>query len=282
MKPRILKVTTTSALSRWGIAITVVTAIAGVITFGYYKASNISPQVVIINPHVTLPTVAATPGTSAKAAPTTPAQTPLPDETRTAMLDRLIASGNAADAQRAFRIINQCVAAQKFEPFIAAASEEAIKAMLKRNVPQPGTACEGVMAGHLTQTIPLAIKAAQAGLPKSYLDLWGMTMYDRAINDDPQYKAAFPAIRDAAVKRADPDALMGRFMYVSNCADPGCTNVDNAEALKLWTAYIDAKGLPGKNADTATAQLSKILGPEKAAVAIQQGHQLVADARNTQ
>ena len=52
------------------------------------------------------------------------------------------------------------------------------------------------------------------------------------------------------------------------------------ESLKLWTAYVDVGGLK-QNPDTVTPQLSKSLGPEQAAIAINKGHALVAAARGT-
>jgi hypothetical protein len=260
---------------------TSVAAAAAVGSVAYYRSiDGVKPEVIPVTQTTnTSPASVPLSGGADLTKPPAPTPLPAPNETRTAMIDRLVASGKAADAQAAFRVIEACVVARRMEPYAAAATEDVVKAVYKRNFPAPTQACEGVLAGHVTQRLPLAIRAAEAGLPRSYADLWGLGAQDPFVQNDPAYVSAFPAIRDAAVQRADRDALMGRYLYLSNCNDPPkCSNVDLQEALKLWTAYVEVGGLK-QNRDTVTPQLSKALTPEQSIVAINKGHALVAAAR---
>ena len=200
-------------------------------------------------------------------------------ETRAQELARWVASGKPEGAQAAFRAIEACVAAKRLEALIAAETQEVVKAVYRRNFTPAVQACEGITGGQVTQRLPLAIKAAEAGLPGSYLDLWALGAQDEFIQNDAAYVAAFPAIRDAAVERADKDALMGRFQFLSNCSDPPrCNNVDLPQALTLWTAYVEVGGLKQRQ-DTVTAQLSGKMTLEQSAAAIAAGHALVTTAK---
>lgn len=202
-------------------------------------------------------------------------------ETRAQELDRWIASGKPEDAQAAFRAIDACVTARRMEPLLAAETDESLKAVYTRNFPSRREACEGVTGGQATQRLPLAIRAAQAGVPGSYADFWGLGAHDELVQRDAAYVAAFPSIRDTAVERADKDALMSRFQYLSNCSEPPrCENVDLAQALTLWTAYAEVAGLK-QDKDKVTARLTDKMPPEQSAPAIAAGHALVARARAT-
>lgn len=264
--------------TRLALAAAAVAALISVGSVDYYRSiDDVKPQVALVAPNSDTSLTAA----KEVAEPVAAMPVPASRETRTAMIDRLIASGKAVDAQAAFGVIESCVTARRMEPYAMAATEEIVKAVYKRNFASPAQACEGVMAGHLAQRLPLAIRAAEAGLPRSYTDLWGLAAQDPFVQNDSAFVLAFPAIRDAAIQRAEKDALMGRYLYLSNCNDPPrCSNVDLPEALKLWTAYVDAGGLK-QNRDTVTPQLSKALGPEQAEAAINKGRALVAAARGT-
>lgn len=244
------------------------------------SADGIKPQAAVVAPDAGNSLNAArSNGDEVAAEAAAPMSAMAPRETRTAMIDRLVASGQAADAQAAFRVIEACVKARLIERQAAKETEDAVKALYQRSFPAATQVCEGVLAGHVTQRVPLALRAAQAGLARSYVDLWALGAQDPFVQNDPAYAAAFPSIRDAAVQRADPDALMGRYAYLSNCSDPPrCSTVDLPEALKLWTAFVEVGGLKHSR-DTVTPRLSDALGPEQAAIAISNGHALVAAAK---
>ncbi len=265
------------------IALAVCAAVAVMAAGGiaYYRTGDTEPQVAAnLNPKTATPQVMAypQPQEDAKSAyAPAPLTKPLPSESRTAQIDRL-AKGTPAEALQAVKLLQSCAYVEPFERHSADPQADPMIAKRLREL-APASGCDGVMGGQRTMILPLAIKAAQANVPGAFAQLLGMSLQYPEMQDDASLKQAWSDIHQANLKAANPDALMARFQYESNCSDPPkCTGRDLPAALEHWTTYIDATGgKPKYGPDTVTPQLTKAIGPQKAQAAIAQGHAAYAN-----
>lgn len=248
-----------------GVAFVVTALVAGIYEWGFEPAKPPVAHEAISSRQV----IAGQPIENKPSHRPTELHAPQPGETRTEQIDRL-ARGTPADALQAVKILQACANVEPYALHAGQAQDPKLKELLTALAPAGN--CQGVTPGQRTQAIPLAIKAAEARVPGAFGQLLGMSLQDDEIKNDPRVQQSWSAILEANLKAADPDALMARFQYESNCSDPPkCTGRDLRMALVHWTAYVDAKGLK-YGRDTVTPQLTAVLGSEEAQAAIAQGH----------
>lgn len=260
---------------RWGLICLVV--ITTLIVLWYGLQPNVDPQVVIESKPqtVTVPrslqssTLAITLPVAKSVA------TLLTGETRMQMLDRLIA-GTPVEAFSALNVINLCVTSRGLEAREKAETDPILKAVYLRSAPPTSAACDGVLAGHLTQRLPLAFRAAEAGVPGAFGPLWALA---HEVDDrDPTFAAKWPAIRERYIQAADPEALSESLTLSANCSpQPMCR--DEYRELVHLTALQDVIG--PQPYETAASALTQHLGAERATQAIEAGHALVATAKGS-
>ena len=274
---------------RWGACILVASAIVGVIAYDYGGA----PEVQRVSASSTPPLSQG----SAKPALSPPSTqvdfTPPPphaNETRAQQFDRL-ARGTPEEALQALKLLEPCEDADFAALELAAPASDnddptfrsQRNAKVAAKVKALSASCEGIAAGQRTQSIPLAIKAAQAGIPGAFEALTRQEARSALGADDrggdprdPRIIEVMPAIWDAYVKAGNPNAILARYARVSNCPHTEtCSGYDPRMALVLWTMYVDSGAL--KFPDSLTARWIKTLGSDVAQAAISEGHAAYAN-----
>jgi hypothetical protein len=269
---------------RWGLSLLAVAAVAAAVAYhdggGRQERQTVTLARVPPAGAADLPTARS----GAQAAAAAPA--PLPSETRAQQFDRL-ARGTPAEALEAVKLLRACdvldLAKRERENHIA--EGETVPAQLDAWA-GAADSCDGFAGAQKAQAIPLALKAAQAGVPGAFGELRRLEAqsFKQDGMEDPRIAAALPAIWDAYVKVADPGALLEKSMQEdgSMCLDPpACSNVNPYQSLVHWTAYVDtgASKTVAANGDTVTPRYAATLGPDQAQAqaAIAEGHTLYAN-----
>ncbi len=203
--------------------------------------------------------------------------------------NRLIRTGKPVDAYAAYKLAASCESEKAWAALFKQAPPEVQKVV----VHEPQKACGDLSPGQVASRLELLRIALDAGVHGALASLVtneGPAGILHTIPDGPEWRAMELAALDAGVKTADPYALVSRSSYYMNCHNSGqqCepSEADKTKALMYWVAFQEAKALNdgrppmvSSSGETVVERYSKMLPPEVAKKAIDDGKTLVALAR---
>jgi hypothetical protein len=209
---------------------------------------------------------------------------------KAAEFDRLVRTGKPADALAGYKLAATCEAHSAWG---ALAKQAAPEVQRLANLKSPEEACGDLSPGQRATRLELLRIANEAGVHGALAALVsteGPNGVLKTIPDGPAWHTLESAAIEAAVKTADPYALISRSGYYMNCHNTGkpCvpTDEDKALALMYWVAYQASQALdkqsPMPGSDAVLARYSQSLPPEVVEKAIADGKTLVATARGQQ
>lgn len=240
------------------------------------------------------PLTVPTPPPDAQATPAPMTIPTLASVSKSDEFNRLVRSGKPADAYIAYKLAASCEATTAWAALAKQAPPEVQKLVESKT---PESVCGDLSPGQRATRLELLRLSLEAGVHGALASLdstEGPHGVLKTIPEGPEWYKTQRAAIDAAVKTADPYALLSRSSYYMNCrhADaPGpCepSDADKAKALMYWAAYEEAKTAdkmpppPKSGTDAVVARYSKTLPPEVAQKAISDGKTLVATARGQQ
>lgn len=217
---------------------------------------------------------------------------PKPQESLSARVSTLVASGSPRDALDAFKLLDQCVIAREAQGGDEEAPRDPDKAAHRYS---PEEMCGDLTPGQIASRYQLVEKAAKAKVPGAAARLAQLAPDGRPgyeVWTDPNYAAWKREALDlarAAAKRGDIEALaMMQGLY----EEGGLEGRNPPEAIKYWVAFTEAlrlnsperfgKGAPGEakfeeSTAKGIARISDGLTPAQVEAAKAAGKRLIAD-----
>ncbi len=201
--------------------------------------------------------------------------------TKSAEVDTLLKTGDPKAAFAAYKIVATCVFSRTHE----ARALNDPRFVVKRNWTSPAEACGDLSPGQIASRMEGLGRAADAGVPGS---VEAFALEGPEGNGWSNYNPALVAAWEERAKaQMGAGARNGDRWSISTLA----TNFEQGDpAIRDLTkalAYVSAQqeitvlqlGQPDPNVGNWIARLTNQVGPEKAKVAIEQGKQLVAQAK---